>query len=27
MGITLLTVCVQAVRAASANPMKSLRTE
>ncbi|HVU56427.1 MAG TPA: ABC transporter permease [Puia sp.] len=27
MGVTLLTVCVQAVRSASANPVKSLRTE
>lgn len=27
MGMTLLTVCIQAVRSASANPVKSLRTE
>jgi len=27
IGVTLLTVCIQAVRSASANPVKSLRME
>jgi len=27
MGVTLLTVCIQAIRAATANPVESLRTE